>query len=389
MKILVLSSRFPYPLEKGDKLRMYFQIRELSQYHDIVLCALTEEAVSENDRAQLEPFCSAIYVFRRRKLRVFLNLFLALFNRRPFQVAYFFDARLRLKIHRVIERESPGHIYCQLIRTAEFVQDIPLPKTLDYMDNFSAWSAKIAGQAAFPASLFWRWESKKVAAFERAIFHCFDHHTIISKQDREALGFAEKTGIHCIPNGVDTGFFQPKSNSKTRYAVAFVGNMGYYNNVKAATMLVKDIMSLVWQTRPDAKVLLAGARPAPEVLHLAKPNVTVSGWMDDIRDAYASAAIFVAPIVLAVGLQNKILEAMSMGVPCVTTSRINDAIGATPGEEILLADDAEEFAARILELMGNEPLRQKLGIAGQSFAGKNFSWQRAVQKLNDLIQCGR
>ena len=387
MKIFVLASRFPYPLEKGDKLRMYFQIRELSKYHDIVLCALTEEAVSENDRTQVEPFCSAIYILPLRKVRIFLNLVQALFNRQPFQVAYFSDARLRREIHVIIEREKPGHIYCQLIRTAEFVRDIPIPKTLDYMDNFSAWTGKIARQVSFPVSLFWRWESRKVAAFERTVFSYFDHHTIISKQDRDALGFIGKSAIHCVPNGVDTEFFQPICKpEKPRYDVAFAGNMGYYNNIKAAVMLVKDVMPRVWEVRPNASVLLAGARPAAGVLRLAQSNVMVSGWMDDIRDAYASAAIFVAPIFLAVGLQNKILEAMSMGVPCITTSSINEAVGATPGEEILLADEASGFAAHILALIDDESERRRLGTAGQSFVRKNFSWQQAVQKLNDLIK---
>ncbi|TAK30419.1 MAG: glycosyltransferase [Saprospiraceae bacterium] len=386
MKILVLASRFPYPLEKGDKLRMYFQIRELSKYHDIVLCALTEEEVSNKDKAQLEPFCSAIYILPLRKVRIFLNLFKALFNRQPFQVAYFFDARLRRKIHRVIEQEKPGHIYCQLIRTAGFARDIPIPKTLDYMDNFSAWTGKIARQISFPANLFWRWESRKVAAFEQAVFPHFDHHTIISKQDRDALGFDGKNAIHCVPNGVDTEFFQPICKPEMRrYNIAFAGNMGYYNNVKAAVMLVNDIMPLVWEVRPGASVLLAGARPSAGVLRLVQSNVRVSGWLDDIRDAYASAAIFVAPILLAVGLQNKILEAMSMGLPCITTSRINEAVGATPGEEILLADEASGFAAHILALIDDEPERRRLGVAGQSFVRKNFSWQQAVQQLNDLI----
>ncbi len=364
---------------------MYFQIKELSKYHEVILCALAEDVVSEKERAQLEPFCSAIYIFRRSKLRILKNLFLALFNRRPFQVAYFYDAHLRRKIHRTIERESPGHIYCQLIRTAEFVRGLPIPKTIDYMDNFSAWSAKISSQALFPANILWSWESRKVAAFEKEVFSYFDSHTIISNKDRDAFGFGGKETIHCIPNGVDTSFFQPQKNSKIEYGAAFVGNMGYYNNVKAAVKLVNIIMPLVWKDHPESKVLLAGARPSSEVKNLASSRVHVSGWMDDIRDAYASAAIFVAPIDLAVGLQNKILEAMAMGLPCVTTSGINEAVGASPDEEIMLANNEEEFACRISALLEDEPLRKKLGKAGQFFVRKNFSWQQAVQQLSDLI----
>ncbi|MFQ5447760.1 MAG: glycosyltransferase [Saprospiraceae bacterium] len=385
MKLLILTSRFPYPLEKGDKLRMYFQIRELSRYHEIVLCALTEHAVGEAALAQLRPFCTAIHLLHRKKWWVILNLFLALFNRRPFQVAWFFDARIRAKIQGIARREMPDHIYCQLIRTAEYARGISVPKTLDYMDNFSAWSRKIAGQAPFPVNVFWWWEARKVATFEKRIFGDFDHHTIISRQDREGLGFKEKEAIHCVPNGVDTAYFQPRGNPEIKYSVAFTGNMGYYNNVKAAVLLVEKIMPLVWTHYPEAKVLIGGARPAPEVKNLESSRVVVSGWMDDIREAYASSAIFVAPIMLAVGLQNKILEAMAMGVPCITTPGINKAVGAIPDEEILLAGDNIRFAGQIIALLADAERRQRVGRAGQIFVRKNFSWQQAVQRLNYLM----
>ncbi len=385
LKLFILTSRFPYPLEKGDKLRIFRQIRELSLRNDLVLCALTEEAVRREDFEVLEQYCSKIYLLRRSKWLIFKNVLKSLTNPMPMQVGYFFDAKLKKKIDKIIDREKPDHLYCQLIRTAEYVRDLDYPKTLDYMDAFSVISRRWAKHASFPLNKLLEKEAQKIADFEAAVFDDFDHHTIISEQDKAHFNFSGSDQIKVIPNGVDLDFFHPLDSVEKQYDFGFVGNMGYRPNVEAVKFLVKEILPLALRRYPELKVLIAGVRPASEIKHLANKTVHVSGWVEDIRTAYAAADIFVAPIFLGSGLQNKILEAMAMGIPCLTTQQVNNAIQAVPGESILIAGSAEEFAEKMVLLKQSKDLRTKIRKNGLAFVRKNYSWKIFGKRLNQLI----
>ena len=136
-------------------------------------------------------------------------------------------------------------------------------------------------------------------------------------------------------------------------------------------------------------VLIAGARPSRAVRNLAGPGVEISGWVDDIRDAYRSGRVMVAPLLIGAGQQNKILEAMAMGVPCVTTDLVNRAIGAEPGREIFVANTAEEFATQILELLDDPALRERVAVEARDFVARNYSWRSIGTRLDTVMSAGR
>lgn len=384
MKLLIVTSRFPYPLEKGDKLRIFYQIKELAKYHQIVLCAVTDTTIAKQHYQMVARHCVSIHIFQRSKWTIVKNLALAGFKGLPFQVGYFYDKAIKKRIHRIIKIEQPHHIYCQLFRAAAYVREISCLKTIDYMDTFSVGAKRWASHANFWIKPFLRREAKKIAQYEQAIFKDFAHHTIISEQDKNLLDISEKAKIQVIPNGVDTDFFHPLGQEK-QYDLAFVGNMGYQPNVEAVRFLVEEILPKLLLTHPDIKILIAGARPAPYIQQLNHQNITVSGWVEDIRTAYASAKIFVAPLFTGIGLQNKILEAMAMGVPCITTSLVNNAIQAIPNKSILIADDAKTFVAQIHFLQEN--IHQQVAIKKEAltFVHNNFSWSIFVKQLNNLF----
>ncbi len=386
MKILVLTSRFPYPVEKGDKLRIYQQIKGLSANHDVVLCSLTEQRISENDYTELQQYCSEIYTFRLRKNHIALNLAKGFLNGLPMQVAYFYKRNFHRSIHGIIQKEKPDAAYCQLARMAEYARDLPVPNLIDYMDAFSVNAKRWSENAPVYLRPFLAREARMMQQYEEEIFGDFDAHTIISKQDRNHLIINKKERISIIPNGVDFDFFKYKKEKKPHYDLVFVGNMGYAPNVEAARFLVQEILPKLDIKMPDLRLLIAGARPAPEVLRLQSEQVTVTGWIDDIRDAYNDGEIFVAPLFMGAGLQNKILEAMAMGIPCVTTSMVNNAIGAEHEETIMLADNAAAFADTIIQLKTNTELRKKLSYQGLIFIKDNFDWSRFVKELEDIIE---
>lgn len=162
--------------------------------------------------------------------------------------------------------------------------------------------------------------------------------------------------------------------------------MQYRPNVDASQFLVNEVMPIVWRTHPEARVLLAGATPKKAVRQLASERVTVTGSVDDIRPCYASARLFIAPMRLGSGLQNKLLEAMAMGVPCITTPLANASLGAVDGQHLLLAADAESLAAAITHLLDDEALCQSLVANADTFVHENFSWQSAGKKLENVLQ---
>jgi glycosyltransferase involved in cell wall biosynthesis len=306
----------------------------------------------------------------------------------PVQIGYFFDKKLKSWFEKIVDLEQPDHIYCQLIRTANYVKDIKIPKTIDYMDTFSIGAKRWSKHSNFLLKPILTREAAKVLAYEQEVFDWFDHHTIISEQDKNLLEISNKQHIHVIPNGVDTDFFKPNTAIEQKYDIAFIGNMGYAPNIKAALFLVKNILPLLQKELPNLKILIAGARPSAEVQKLQSEQVEISGWIDDIREAYASASMFVAPLFIGMGQQNKILEAMAMGVPCITSDLVNNAIGGTPNDNILIANDAQAFADQIIKLYKNSTLQQQISQNGLNYVRENFSWSAFVEELNKLLKEG-
>lgn len=383
MKLFVLLSRFPYPLEKGDKLRAYNQIRQLSHNNNVILCALTESSPKQSDIDQLKPFCTAIHVIKLNKLTSAINILKAFFTGKPLQVGYFYSRRAKKEILTLIKNSKPDHIFCQLVRVSDYVKDINIPKTLDYQDVFSAGVARRSKTSPLYLKFILKSEYKRLLRYENMIFDYFDNKTIISTPDRDLIPHPEKDKIFIIPNGVDHAFFQPMKIEK-EYDVVFIGNMGYPPNVNAAEYLVKKILPIVHSSRPDVKVMLAGANPHANVVALKSNFVTVTGWVEDIRDCYAKARLFIAPMQIGTGLQNKLLEAMAIKIPCITSSLANNALNAKSGKEILIGDSPEEFAGHILYLLKNKEKAEEIANNGFLFVNAKFNWKSATQKLEEL-----
>jgi len=323
MKLLVLVSRVPYPLDKGDKLRVYHQVRELSKRHEVHLCCLDDNNTEAVYIKHLKEICNEVSVFRLNKVKIYWNLFRSLFSRKPYQVNYFYQLSVHRKIKAVIHSFQPDRIYCQLIRTTEYVKnEHHIVKTLDYMDAFSKGIDRRVPSAGILKPVF-KDEAKRLLKYEHLIFDYFDQHAIISEEERLLIYHQKREEITIVTNGIDTSFFTPQRKEK-EFDLIFVGNMSYAPNVAAVTFLAEEVMPHL----TNVNLLIAGASPSKEVLKLASSNISVTGWVEDIREAYANAKIFVAPLFIGTGLQNKLLEAMAMELPCITTELVNNSLKA-------------------------------------------------------------
>jgi glycosyltransferase involved in cell wall biosynthesis len=164
--------------------------------------------------------------------------------------------------------------------------------------------------------------------------------------------------------------------------------MGYPPNIDAARFIAQEIFPLVLNQFPAANLLIAGATPNAKVMALQSKNITVTGWLPDIRGSYASSRIFVAPMRIGTGLQNKLLEAMAMELPCISSTLANQALGAKENVEILIGNTAEEYANHIISLLQNESLALALAQKGRNFVRKTFSWENSASKLEKLFHLG-
>lgn len=387
MKIFVLLSRIPWPLEKGDKLRAFNQLKELSKQHEIVLCALNSERKTDKQAAfrALQPYCKSINFVDLPAIGILVNLMTAWLDGRPLQTGYFYNARAAKSVDKLIEQHQPDMIYGQLLRVAEYIRYKNIPKTLDYQDVFSMGMKRRLDISSWLMKPFLMTEYKRLQRYEAEVFEDFDLKTIISEPDRDLIPHPKRTSILVIPNGVDQDFFHPIEADK-KYDVVFTGNMAYPPNANAATFLAYEIMPVVWKSIPDAKLLLAGATPDASVRQTASKRIVVSGWMDDIRLAYAASKVFVAPMRIGTGLQNKLLEAMSMGLPCVTTPLANKPLKTKHNQEILIAKDAAEIAAAIVFLLKNPQQAETIAKQGNVFVTQKFNWETATKILADAME---
>ena len=385
MDIIFITSRFPFPIDKGDKLRAYYQIKELSKVHNVYLISISEKNLNQNDINKLKEVCSDIHIFKINLFKRILNLFKTFINNKPFQVNYFYSKSIQRNIDNIIKEVQPDHIICQLIRTAMYMKNQhQIPSTIDYMDALSK-----GIQRRIPIASFWmkpilKMEFERLKKFENLAYEFFENHIIISKSDRNSIAHNKSSKIKIIANGIDTEIFK-KYKFKKKYDLVFIGNLNYVPNIDTALYIGNTIVPELRKTYPDIKILIAGSNPSNKVKKLSNENITISGWVEDIKEAYLSGKIFFAPMKIGTGLQNKLLEAMSLEIPCITSPLANKALGAINNNHILIGNNSQEHINHIKYCLENNSAAEHLGANGRVFVKKNFSWNKSNELLLNVL----
>lgn len=384
-KLSFLVSRFPLPLDKGDKLRAYEQLKILAQEFDIQFIYVSNRKINEEHRRNLEKWVKELVEIRISRLTSYIFTCLAFFTRVPFQVAYFYNPLQAKTVQQKIRTFRPDHIYCQLVRMAEYVKEIhEFPKTIDFMDAFAKGFEQRAAKSSWWQKWFYQTEAERLRNYERRIFDYFDHHTIISQEDQQAILHPHRQKIEVVRNGVRDTFFEAMNIPPT-YSACFVGNLSYAPNVDALQFLTEDILPLVWRTKPHFTLAVFGANVHPKIKAMATDErIHIVGWIEDIRLGYKSAGMCVAPMRIGTGIQNKIIEAMALGIPCITTPLCNRSIKA-PADAIGIGSNAQELANLMIEF-GNPLQTTALSQKGKDFAVEQFSWVKNTSTLVKLFE---
>jgi len=365
-------------------------MRELAKTHDVYLFCLTsgKESRTATENTPLSSMTQGLVVHRMSTMKRMARLAVAPFSARPFQVHWFYQRSAKRELDRWISEIQPDIIYCQLVRMATYVQHMHhIPKVIDYMDALSAGIARQSRLAPRLLRWLYRIEYRRLKGFESTVFDYFDGKTIISGADRKLIQHAENHHIKVVPNGIDTDFFSSdhfSGEQQADHVLLFSGNMSYPPNVDAAKQLVNDVLPHV--KTPGVKVVIAGTEPAPEVRALASENVEITGWMEDIRSAYASATLFVAPLRIGTGQQNKILEAMAMQLPCITTQHVASGFPAMETNvPLCIANSPEGLARHIDRLLGDSNEAQSAGSLSREWVEKHCAWHASTEKLTDTF----
>lgn len=379
-KLAIILSRFPFPLDKGDKLRAYQQIKYLSDFFDIQLYSLETKTTTEENKKQLLPYCSSIHTYQLKPWSIAYQAFRSFFRSEPVQVGYFFSKEIYFSIRKDIGLLQPDVVFAQLSRTAHFAVELPFPKLLDFQDAFSLNYERVSKESGGIRRWFYAREGKCMRYFEKWIIKKFDATTIISEIDKQAID----ASIHVIPNGVETSRFLSLSLPK-KYDLLFLGNLSYLPNRKAVEFLAHKVLPQLQIIKPDIRVQIVGAGLTDSIRKLATAQLHITGWVEDSVTAYNECRLFVAPLFSGAGMQNKVLEAMSCGLPVITTPIVNASIQAQDTKEILIASGVDEFVKHITTLLDDKKYSEQVGQSAREFVEKKFQWSAANEKLRQLL----
>lgn len=389
MRLLLVAPRFPYPLDKGDRLTVHHLVRYLGQRHRVWLACFLEPDQDPAWVEQLRPVCEEVLTVGLSRPRAYANSALAVAGQVPLQVRYYADARMRRLVDELVARVRPEVLYAHTIRMGPYtVEHTDLPRVLAMQISMTLNYRRLATETSGPASWFYALEYRKLRRFEGPFARRFDTVLLISPHDLRAIEHAPPQRVVFNPHGVDGRRFAPDlATHKRAGTVIFTGNLAYPPNVDAARWFHRDVWPLVRAEVPTARWDVVGADPAPEVVAMgADPAITVTGRVPDLVPYLDRAEVAIDPLRIGAGLQNKVLEAMATGLPMVITSVANEGIQAIPGEHLLVADDAAGFAAEVVRLLRDGGLRTRLGTAARRHILDAWSWEHHFQDLERVFE---
>ena len=378
MKILYLAHSCPYPPNKGDRIRNFHILRHLSTNHAVTLIypSFSQKDVSSGE--MLRQFCVSVKTVRVSSVLAKLKCCLGLPARRSFTTSYFYSGRLQ----RLILNEEFDLVVVDCSSMAQYVMGVTKPKIIDFVDVDSDKWRLYAKMASFPKSLIYAIEHKRLREFEADLVKRFDVSLVISEKEKNLLPWTDRLVV--VPNGIDLEYFAPRSEPR-KDTIIFAGAMNYFTNIDGVLYFHKEVLPLIKREVPSVKFIIGGMEPTSSIKRLGGDETVVTGYVPDMRDYLGSASVCVVPLRIGKGIQNKILEAMAMGVPVVATSAANSGIDATDRKEILIADDPQTFAQSVMELLGDTRLRESLAANARSFVEKRYSWNRNLQKVDEAI----
>jgi sugar transferase (PEP-CTERM/EpsH1 system associated) len=391
--LLFLSHRLPYPPNKGDKVRSYHLLRHLAQRYRVVLGTFIDDQADWQHVEVLRALCAEVHIEAIVPWSKRMRSVAAVFAGEALTLPYFRSRTLQRWVEEVVRREHIERAFVFSSPMAQYVLDLPGVRTVvDFVDMDSAKWGDYARRRPWPFSALYRREARRLLAFEKLVAARADASLFVTREEARLLsqaapGCAQR--ILAIENGVDSEYFSPVHGFASPFAagerpIVFTGTMDYWPNVDAVAWFAREVLPRIRREDARARFHVVGMNPHSQVRALQGDAVSVAGRVDDVRPYLAHARAVVAPLRVARGIQNKVLEAMAMGRPTVVTSACAAVLTAREGVELEAADDASDFAAKVFAVM--DPERgDAMGRLARARILADYTWSSRLARLDELI----
>ncbi|MFT5439667.1 MAG: sugar transferase (PEP-CTERM/EpsH1 system associated) [Alphaproteobacteria bacterium] len=399
-ELLFLAHRMPYPPNKGDKIRSWNILQNLAERYPVHLGCFIDDPEDEPHRATLEKICKSCRFVSLDPRTAKIRSLTELVRGRPLTLGYFRDSGLAHWCVDLLRERPIDKIFVFSSSMAQYAAEPAsraIRRVVDFVDVDSDKWRQYAEANRGPMRWVYRRESRTLLEYERRISAGSDASLFVS--DAEAALFrrlspetAEK--VFAVDNGVDLDFFDPDGLFDSPFSgdaprLVFTGAMDYWANVDAVVWFVRHVFPAIRARRPDTEFYIVGSKPTADVVALGgTAGVFVTGRVEDIRPYVSHALLVVAPLRIARGIQNKVLEAMAMAKPVVGTPEALEGIDAEPEKEFYCESEPHRFAERVLSVI-NEPARQEIGLRARKCVEQRYGWQSTLLPLKTILEDGK
>ena len=403
MKLLFISSTFPYPPNEGIKLPTFYLIKEFSkryQLHLLSFCSPPEKKFLN----KIKEYCAEVFLIEFVPSKSFIKrVFYTFFSKQPYNVKQFFSINMKNKILELVEKEKFDILFFDFFPMGYYSKFVvsPIPKVFHYHDSMSMnFYRNFLVEKNFLRRVYWGKQSKKVLNFEMRLPLWFDKITVVAKKDKDWLiknAKIDEDKIEVVPNGVDLKHFkfyteEEKFEIKKKLnikgpSIIFRGIMSFKPNIDGCLWFLKNVFPLLKTEIKNLKFFIVGPNPPKEVLKYKNNNdVIITGYVEDIREYIVGCDVNISSLVSGSGIKNKILEASALGVPTVATSIAAEGIPELKdNENILIADDPQEFAKKVISLLNNKELYKTISNNARKLVEENYTWEKQAKKFFEIF----
>jgi sugar transferase (PEP-CTERM/EpsH1 system associated) len=395
--LLFLAHRIPYPPNKGDKIRSFNLLKHLSRTHRVFLGTFVDDAADRTYVEDLSAYCTEIYAGSLYPAICRPKSLVGLLRGEALTLPYYRDAKFAAWLSQLREREQLHGVLIFSSAMAQYVLGADwkgVPRIIDFVDVDSDKWAQYASAKSFPMRWLFSREAHRLQAYELQLIREFDAGIFVSAVEaglfrKLAPGYRHK--VSHINNGVDLDYFSSATPLSNPYppsvkAIVFTGAMDYWPNIDAVEWFARTVWPLLHEKDPATCFYIVGASPASSVRALARfSGVTVTGRVEDVRPYLRHARVSVAPLRVARGVQNKVLESMAMECPTVVSDAALEGIDAVPGRDLVLAHGAQGFAQSIRSILDDAEKADSLSRNGRNLVVRHYAWDKSLEALDDLL----
>lgn len=389
LNILITTPHFPYPMIGGERIKLFNLLRHLAKKNNVFLVSLDRGyEVRQEYIDVIKSLGVDTTVFKINNVTAAFSAGLFTLFRNPLEIEYFEHSKFRNRINEIMNNHNIDLVLSFFIRTAEHVKKLAVKKILMAEDCRSYYQSRTSKSSKkLRQKLVRRYEAVKIARYESDVMNYFDRTTVVTEEDRkQMLNLNPKAEIRIISQGVDSDIYAPAIDAKDRNDILFLGKLDVWANILMINKIVFEIFPLIKKANPSAKLHIAGANPAKEILVFQSESIHIHQNPVDISPFYQNAAVFLHPHTGGSGVQNKVLEAMASGCPVVTSQSGANGINITNGENGYIAGSNEEFANFTTEMLLNINHREKVGISARQYVKAEKSWETVFNAWDNMIE---